>query len=375
MTKHLRLAVWACICIFFLPSTMLASDMDTENTTDTIGNPYVPNVSFYPEDGYDWLQLTSGEWLKGEFLGMVDGTVEFDSVILDELSIDTEDVMGFRSNSRYGLTVRGEEPITGNLTIRNGQVIVDTEDGQRLVDPDSLVAVAVKAVRERDRWSGRANLGGSLRQGNSDRVEYTAIATLVRRTAESRVIIDYIGSYDRTDDIETTNDHRLNIVADRFSSTRLFWRPINGQYLRDPLQNIDHQFTLETGLGYELIDNARTEWDVYAGVGANRLRSFSVEEGMSRTSTAPSYSLGTQFDTELTDNTDFEFSFQMTFLEEDAGDYQHHLVTGISTELFGDLDLDLSFIWDRIGSPLPEADGSIPEQDDFRVITSIGFDF
>jgi len=33
-------------------------------TTDTGASEFVP-----PNDGYDWLRLTSGEWLRGELIG------------------------------------------------------------------------------------------------------------------------------------------------------------------------------------------------------------------------------------------------------------------------------------------------------------------
>ncbi len=52
-------------------------------TTETGASEFVP-----PNDGYDWLRLTSGEWLRGELIGVFNDEVEFDSDILDELTID-----------------------------------------------------------------------------------------------------------------------------------------------------------------------------------------------------------------------------------------------------------------------------------------------
>jgi hypothetical protein len=201
------------------------------------------------------------------------------------------------------------------------------------------------------------------------------IAGVERRTDQTRVLIDYICSYDRTDDVETANDHRLNMMLDRLSGSRLFWRPVIGQYLRDPFQNIDHQMTLETGLGYELIRTHRVEWEIFAGAGVNYVRWSSLEATQSSSHRSPAFTLGTLFDAEVTDNTDFLFSFQMTFLDEESGEYQHHLVSTLSTELTGNLDLDISFIWDRTEAPPPLENGGICEQNDFRFITGIGFEF
>ena len=39
------------------------------------------------------------------------------------------------------------------------------------------------------------------------------------------------------------------------------------------------------------------------------------------------------------------------------------------------IDTDLTFIWDRVNSPLTTAEGVTPEPDDFRVTFGFGIDF
>ena len=80
-------------------------------------------------------------------------------------------------------------------------------------------------------------------------------------------------------------------------------------------------------------------------------------------------------ETELTTWIDYLFSFHATFLDEESGDYQHHLVSTLSTDLVGDIDFDISLIWDRTQNPPPQADGIPVEKDDFSLMTGIGFDF
>jgi hypothetical protein len=46
---------------------------------------------------FDWIQLTSDEWLKGEIIAMYDDKLEFDSDELDLLEFDMEDVRQIRS--------------------------------------------------------------------------------------------------------------------------------------------------------------------------------------------------------------------------------------------------------------------------------------
>ena len=187
--------------------------------------------------------------------------------------------------------------------------------------------------------------------------------------------MDYLGTFNETGGEQVANSHRVNLVVDRFSRSRFFWRPIISQYFRDPFQNIAHQGTLETGVGYHLIDTRKTEWDVYTAVGVNFVERVSVAEGEKGNSRSPSYSVGTDYETELTSWLDYIFSFQITFLDEESGDYQHHLVTTLSTDLVYDIDLDVSLIWDRTENPPPDATGTIPEQDDYRLMVGLSFEF
>ena len=59
-----------------------------------------------PQDKkYDWIQLTSGEWLKGEFIFLYNYSVEFDSDELDLLKIDWDDIKQVRSARTMSLRI------------------------------------------------------------------------------------------------------------------------------------------------------------------------------------------------------------------------------------------------------------------------------
>ena len=59
----------------------------------------------------------------------------------------------------------------------------------------------------------------------------------------------------------------------------------------------------------------------------------------------------------------------------ESGKYSHHLITGLSVDAFGPLDLDVSFVWDRVQEPRPESSGRVPKKDDYRLIFGVGFKF
>lgn len=345
--------------------------------THTVGASESANcVDFEPApDEYDWIQLVTDEWLKGELITLYDDELTFDSETLGVLSLDWEEIRSFYSHYSYRINIQGLAPLTGQLLIDSDHVRLDIDGNTREFPRQYLVAITPAADRELDNWRADATFGTNIRQGNAETVEFNLLAGIERRTPRSRINIDYLGNFNEADGEQVANNHRINGTWDLFSGNRFFWRPVISQIYRDPFQNINRQGTLETGVGYEIIDNPRTEWWITGGLGANFIRYQSVEPGEPSSNTSPAFSLGTDFETELTSWMDYAFLMHMTFLDDASGAYQHHLLSTLSTDLTGNFDLNISVIWDRIGKPQQRADGSTPEKDDFRLMIGLGYEF
>ena len=332
--------------------------------------------SFAPPPGkYSWVQLDTGEWLKGDIIAIYDDRLAFDSDHFDNLMIDLEDVEAIHGRGIFVVSAGDDLPISGFLQIRGQQVRVTSADQSHEFDREDLVSVTPLAERERDRWRGDIKLGLNVREGNTDIWEYSIGTKLQRRTPVSRWTLDYSGYKNETDGARVEDSHRVNLAADRFTGRRLYWRPFSAQYFRDKLQNIEHQATVDSGIGYHFVDTPRTTWDLKAGVGGNYLESVSVEAGETTGEWSPVGTLGMDLDIEVTSWLDYELEVDMWFLEEAAGKYQHHIVTVLSTDLFGDLDLDISLEWNHTESPQAAEDGTIPEQDDYRFQVGLSYEF
>jgi len=169
--------------------------------------------------------------------------------------------------------------------------------------------------------------------------------------------------------------YRANAVWDWFFSEKVFLRPVFAEYFKDPFQNIDSRFTLGTGLGYQIIENAKTDWSIFADPAYQTTRFDEVQPGESDTADTWAFSAGTPFDTELTSQIDSIYDYRFQFTNPESGEYNHHMIGTFEMELTDALDFDLSLVWDRINSPRANADGSVPEQDDYRVIVGVGYDF
>ncbi len=354
----------------FLSLVLVSRVFAAGEADDSIWETFAP-----PPDKFDWIQLTSNEWLKGDIKIFFEHQLEFDSDHFGVINIDFEDVKRLRAHSLQAIRIDDNEPIVGQLEVTETHVIVTVDQRSSTFERHRLVAVTDPVDREIDKWSGDVTLGVNIRSGNTDLVESSMLAHAERRTLTSRLILDYIGNINETERVEVANNHRFNGSYDLLSTRKLFWRPLSGQYYRDKFQNIDHQATIETGLGFNTIDNARTELLFAGGIGVNFLRNNSVAAGKDSTNRSPAVSFTMDFETELTSWMDYVFSFQGRVVDQQSGTYQQHLLTTLSTDLIGNFDLDVSFVWDRIEDPQPRADGSIPEQDDYRLIIGLGYEF
>lgn len=325
-------------------------------------------------DTFDWVQLVSGEWLKGEVTAMYDGSLEFDSDKLDDLTLDWDDIRQVRTGKPFQVRFRDRDPVVGILVLDGDEVRIVGDTVQRFARAD-LISIAAGAETERDHWDGAATLGFNLRRGNSDQTEVNTIASAQRRTVGTRLALDYVANYNVTDSATVTNNQRANASADWFVTDRLFIRPVVAEYYRDPFQNFAHRWTVGAAVGYQLVDTSTVSWEVNGGPAYQRTVFVSVAEGESDVENAAALWAGTSYSNELTPDIDYTMDYSFLVIKPEAGRYTHHFITGLSFDAVGPLDIDLSFVWDRVQQPRPNASAIIPKRDDYRFIFGIGFDF
>ncbi len=326
-------------------------------------------------DAFDWIQLTSGEWLKGELIAMYDGSLEFDSDELDNLKLDWDDVRQVRTSRIVQVRFRDrDEPVIGKLLMEGDSVRFPGATDQ-VFTKAALMSIAAGEPREANYWSGNATFGFNLRRGNSEQVEANTLANAKRRTVGTRVSLDYVANYNVTDDLTVTNNQRVNGALDWFVTPRLFVRPAVVEYYRDPFQNFAHRWTIGAAVGYQLVDTSRVSWEFNVGPSYQHTIFNSVVAGESDTESTGALAAGTTYTHELTGDIDYTFDYRLLFVKPESGRYTHHFITGLSIDAFGPLDLDVSFVWDRVQEPRPESSGLVPKKDDYRLIFGFGFDF
>lgn len=326
-------------------------------------------------DGFDWIELTSGEWLKGDFKSLYDGKVEFDSDELDLLFLDWEDIRRVVTQRTHTIRTEGKEEYSGALEVYQDTVKVTEFDGTVTEFGRAELLASVEGFpKEINFWSLKLSAGLTLQKGNTKSSDLTVSGRVRRQTAANRFNLDYLGTHATADKVETENNHRVNSYFDVFLSRKLFVRPVFAEYYRDRFQNLEHQITLGAGLGYHIIDTSKTEWDISAGPAYKYTRFTSVLPGEDATAQTPAFVFMTDYDTELTGWMDFLATYRLNLLNQESGTYTHHAVVGVEIELTSVLDLDVSLVWDRVQRPRARADNTFPERDDFSLRLGVGID-
>ena len=328
-----------------------------------------------PPDDFDWIQLKSGEWLKGELKVLYEKKLEFDSDKLDLLKLDWEDVRQVRGHRIFSLRLEGPITVNGMLQVTEDKIFVGVGEDRQEFERSQLVSIVPGEPREINYWSAKLSFGLNFTRGNTEQTQWSTIANIKRRTPATRFVTDFMGNFNETDGVETIENQRLNTYFDIFKTRKYFFRPFFGEYYRDPFRNIKNRITVGSGMGYHIIDTSKTEWDVAGGPAYERTQFDSVEVGENSSESTAAFVAQTHFNTELTKTVDFDFIYNFQILNEASGTYNHHMVATFETDLTRWLDFDVSFVWDRTQDPQPNADGTKPEQDDFYLIVGLGIEF
>jgi putative salt-induced outer membrane protein YdiY len=327
-----------------------------------------------PVDDYDWIQLTSGEWLKGHIKSLKQFSLEFDSDKLKDLTIDWEDIKTLHT-AKASCLFGNKQVLVGAVAVDEKSVTVTSDDEVRQFPRSELRTISPGDLSERNYWSGDLSLGSTYRTGNTNQAEVTAQANVQRRTPESTLALTYLGNYGRVDGQETSNNDRVGTNFDLTLTNEIFVRPFLGQYYHDPLQNISQQATVSAGMGYYFFNDPHSEWDAFVGPAFQYTRFGTVEPGQSIDNSTPALVFQTSFDTSLTQRLDLLLTYQGILTSDDAGKFTQHALGTLQFKLTRLLDLNLSLIWDSTDQPPPNSSGRVPKQDDFQTVLSLGIRF
>ena len=341
--------------------------------------PSTNSLSWNPpgvgRDGADWVQLKSGEWLRGELRYIQRKDVEFDSDEMELQTLKLKDVRQLYTTHRVYTQFENEKPAYGKVVISNDVVTVNGNEPvarQR----DLLIGITPSGGRTGIRaWSGKASVGVSLQSGNSSQTTVTSSAEVARRTPNTALLLDYLGNYSKVNNVQNANNDRVNLTYDIRLNRDWFVRPVQWEYYKDPLANIAYRLTGGVGAGYYIFDRTGLEWRVAAGPSYQYTKFETVETDQSDSAATPAGVLQIYFKADVTSRLTFTQTVQSTFTDHEAGEYTHHAVSTLEFEIKRHLDLDVSFVWDYLQNPQQKSDGSIPAKSDRYLTVGLGVRF
>jgi putative salt-induced outer membrane protein YdiY len=257
----------------------------------------------------------------------------------------------------------------------NGDEVTVVGAETRTVGRGDVLTITSGPPKEINFWSAKVFLGVIVREGNSEVYETNVQANVKRRTTRNRTVIDFVGNQNHTDGVDVSDNQRASAGWDLFVSKRFFVKPVFGEYFRDPFQNIGSRVTLGVGVGYQLIDTAKIDWQVSGGPAYQETSYDSVVTGMDDTESTPAAIVGTTASWDISKWMEFDGAYNAQIVNEESGTYNHHMLLSFETDITSLIDFDISWIWDRIQDPVPDIAGIEPEQDDFRTTVGLTFEF
>ncbi len=340
-----------------------------------------------PAKTFDWMELNSGEWLKGTFKEVQKGDVVFDSEEIGVLTFDLGDVKQIITKGKSTVSIEDQdEPVEGKMVFENGKFNIVKDDGSAInVANDQIASITGGENRESSYWSANVMLGLDVMRGNTDQTTATVQAHAQRRSSDTRMIADYLSTYTRVDgNITAADSNRISSSFDIYQTAHFFWRAAYGEFLRDPFQNIEQRYTVAVGVGYDILYTASTNWSVTAGPGyqkenySNAVLNRAADGNISDFS-SPILYFNTTFDYDIAKDVDFIFTYNMYYQTEEAGTYIHHAIAALNTELINNLVFNVSVIWDKTATPQSFINDvgvkETPEQDDLKTVVSLGYSY
>lgn len=326
-------------------------------------------------DGSDWIQLKSGEWLRGELKYIQSKDVEFDSDELEQQTLKLKDITRVYTAHRVFARFENGEPVYGRVVISNDVVNVLSEPPVSS-SREELLGITPSGGKAGIRnWSGAVNVGISLQSGNTRQSTYATSAELARRTPNTTMLIDYLGNYSEFNGTQIANNQRVNGTYDVRLNQDWFVRPVQLEYYQDTLANILYRLTGGFGAGYYVFDQTGLEWKLSAGPSYQYTRFDTVEPGQTDSTASPAALFNSSFEADITRRLTFKQSWQSIFTDQKAGLYTHHAVSTLEFEIKKHLTLDVSFVWDYLYNPEAKSSGVVPQKSDYYLTVGFGVRF
>ena len=343
-----------------------------EDETAEIDHSELPEPCTGP---WDWVHLSSGEWLRGEFKRMRKKSFKFRSTRMKTQDIKWKHIKAFcfEANTRFILGDRTVHVGKGRLV--GDRLTVTSQEMTQTALRSDIWAMLPGLPTELNRWRGSVSAGVDAYTGNTQQATVTAAASLDRETPVTHLDLDYRGSFGSTDGIENVNRHRATGQENVFFNRVIFAALPAIDYTSDVFKNIRHRVIPGISLGYRFFDFDTLEADIQVGIAYQYTRFDSVQLDEANQESDVGGRLMANFDWDIIGDLSWKASHSTVLLALNFGQSNFHTQTSLVYDVTDFIYLEFSLWHDRTRDPTVQSDGTTPKQDDLRTLVSIGFNY
>ena len=334
---------------------------------------------WYPPDDRpaksEWVELTSGEWLKGDIQGIRSDKMDFDSSQFDDLTLDMEDVVQTYSSAVNTFVFTERRVVIGIGHITPKEVIIQTAAGELRYPREQLLSLVVGDHNEWKLWSGSITAGLSTTSGNTEQTTTNLQASLHRKGAFLGLRFNYIGNLGSSDNVTNVNNQQLNFQSELFIYDRFYLIPASFEYYSDQFQNIDLRIRPGAGIGYQLFDEKKFSW-TFNGTALYELQE-SISSTQNESTEFESFALGlkTNLEYDITSDITLTASYGLTLAIPSTSNVDQQVIAKLDVDITKYLSLTATVNWQRIGDPVPLADGTVPQSNDTIITMGASVNF
>ena len=317
----------------------------------------------------DQVTLKNGDRLTGTIVKSDGKSLLLKTDSAGEVTVKWEAVSGIVSSQPLSVQLRNGQVISGNVTTEDGKFEVATRDrGQVAAQRDNVVAIRNSAEqsdydrlqhpRITDLWSGLLDTGLSETRGNSALLAFNLAGKAARVTTRDKISLysNIIYATDNTTPPSRTTANSIQGGAgyDYNLKPRLFVFAI-ADFAYDEFQHLDLRSVLGGGLGYHVIKNENTTFDVFAGGDYDREK-FSPNPPLTLTNTTRNVAevlAGEELSWKLNNRVSLNERFSAFPNLSDLGQYRFQFDATAATKLKRWLSWQITVSDRYLSNPLP----------------------
>ena len=220
------------------------------------------------------IYMLNGDVITGEIKKIWDEDVTIEPAYADEFTVDLDAVSHMESDRLFDIEFPDGREM--QATLAGG------EDGTQVLVVDGVTQeVSIMALAELDEpekafdWDSFIDFNSVVNTGNTESINVTLQAKTNLKLGDHRHIANFSVANEEQTIIDDTGVEQTNKTKDQdrinYSYNWSFKEPwfaaLNAAWERDPIRDLNYRYTVGTGVGYDIFEDAWRFWQIQPIVG------------------------------------------------------------------------------------------------------------